>query len=91
MDVLSIRVRARHRGRLCVVPHTGPHTPTKCSPASDRFYRPPGTAPPGSGLGMAIVKAIADLHSATITLDNGPDGHGLAVTVAFPFASPQSP
>lgn len=52
----------------------------------DRFYRPPGTAPPGSGLGMAIVKTIADAHGATITLDSGASGRGLAVTVRFPFA-----
>lgn len=52
----------------------------------DRFYRPPGTAPPGSGLGMAIVKTIADAHGATVALDSGPNGHGLAVTVSFPFA-----
>lgn len=50
----------------------------------DRFYRRPGTPPPGSGLGMAIVKAIADAHSATLTLAPGPEGKGLAVTVYFP-------
>jgi len=53
----------------------------------DRFYRRPGTLPPGSGLGMAIVKAIADTHGATITLDSGSDGRGLAVTVSFPADS----
>lgn len=53
----------------------------------DRFYRRPGTAPPGSGLGMAIVKAIADAHGASITLDAGPGGQGLAVAVRFPAAS----
>jgi two-component system OmpR family sensor kinase len=52
----------------------------------DRFYRPPGTSPPGSGLGMAIVKAIADAHGASIALNAGPDGQGLAATVAFPAA-----
>jgi len=50
----------------------------------DRFYRTPGTAPPGSGLGMAIVKAIADAHGASIGLDTGSDGQGLAVTLTFP-------
>ena len=74
-------------GAVLRVVDTGPGiAPDERLRVFDRFYRPPGTAPPGSGLGMAIVKAIADLHSATITLDNGPDGHGLAVTVAFPFA-----
>ena len=50
----------------------------------DRFYRQPGSTPPGSGLGLAIVKAIADAHQATVTLDSGPAGVGLAVTVSFP-------
>jgi two-component system OmpR family sensor kinase len=54
----------------------------------DRFYRPPGTSPPGSGLGMAIVKAIADAHGASITLDAGAGGQGLAVTIVFPLAFP---
>jgi len=52
----------------------------------DRFYRRPGTSPPGSGLGMAIVKAIADTHGATLKLDTGPNGQGLAVSVLFPAA-----
>jgi two-component system OmpR family sensor kinase len=50
----------------------------------DRFYRRPGTSPPGSGLGMAIVKAIADAHGATLSLDTGLGDKGLAVTVRFP-------
>lgn len=38
---------------------------------------------PGSGLGLSMVKAIADLHGARLTLgDNAP---GLVVTVTFPF------
>ncbi|MDE2449765.1 MAG: hypothetical protein KGO22_12375 [Gammaproteobacteria bacterium] len=50
----------------------------------DRFYRRPETRSPGSGLGLAIVKAIAVAHGATVELDDAADGHGLAVTVAFP-------
>ncbi len=49
----------------------------------DRFYRRPGASPPGSGLGLAIVKAIADTHGATVSLDTGPGGKGLAVSVRF--------
>src|SRR5262249_1511454 len=52
----------------------------------DRFYRQPGTSPPGSGLGMAIVKAIADAHKAGLKLESGPEGKGLAVSVLFPAA-----
>ncbi len=50
----------------------------------DRFYRKPGTRSPGSGLGLAIVQAIAAAHGATVELGEGSNGHGLAVTVAFP-------
>jgi two-component system OmpR family sensor kinase len=50
----------------------------------DRFYRRAGAAPPGSGLGLSIVKAIADAHGATLTLTGGPDGRGLRVIVSFP-------
>lgn len=57
--------------------------PEERSRVLDRFYRRPGTSPPGSGLGMAIVKAIADTHGATLDLDAGPDGTGLAVSVRF--------
>ena len=60
--------------------------PEERSRVLDRFYRRPGTSPPGSGLGMAIVKAIADTHGATLELDAGPDGTGLAVSVGFPSA-----
>jgi nitrogen fixation/metabolism regulation signal transduction histidine kinase len=33
---------------------------------------------------MAIVKAIADTHAATLELGAGPDGTGLTVSVRFP-------
>jgi two-component system, OmpR family, sensor kinase len=58
--------------------------PEERSRVLDRFYRRPGTSPPGSGLGMAIVKAIADAHGATLELESGPEGKGLAVGVGFP-------
>lgn len=39
---------------------------------------------PGSGLGLSIVVAIADLHAATLTLSDA--GPGLRVTLSFPAA-----
>ena len=72
------------RAQLKVI-DSGPGIPPEDrSRVFDRFHRRPGTSPPGSGLGMAIVKAIADRHEATVTLDSGPGGSGLAVTVSFP-------
>ncbi len=64
---------------------TGPGIPAEeRSRVLDRFYRRPGTTPPGSGLGMAIVKAIAASHGASLTLAAGPEGKGLSVSVRFP-------
>ena len=53
----------------------------------DRFYRPAGEPEPGSGLGLAIVKTIAQAHGASVTLAEGLEGRGLAVTVSFPPAA----
>lgn len=39
---------------------------------------------PGSGLGLSLVRAIADLHGASITLEDRRPG--LAVAVSFPLA-----
>ena len=37
---------------------------------------------PGNGLGLSLVKAIADLHSAPITLEDGRPG--LQACLSFP-------
>ena len=50
----------------------------------DRFYRGASNEQSGSGLGLSIVKRIADAHRATITLDAPSDGTGLVVRVKFP-------
>jgi two-component system OmpR family sensor kinase len=49
-----------------------------------RFYRYQGQRVLGSGLGLSIVKNIADFHHAEISLEDGPDCIGLKVTVIFP-------
>ena len=40
---------------------------------------------PGSGLGLAVVRAIAEAHGATIRLESPPGG-GSTFTLAFPLA-----
>jgi len=50
----------------------------------DRFYRSGEPQAPGSGLGLSIVKSIAELHGASVALDASPSLGGLRVVVRFP-------
>jgi signal transduction histidine kinase len=57
----------------------------------ERFYRAKGQTQPGSGLGLSIVKALAQAHGATISLGTAtrpeaPLG-GLLVELRFPAAA----
>ena len=56
----------------------------------DRFYRRNGQEVASSGLGLAIVRAIADKHRAGIELADAPGG-GLRVRVDFPPAPTGQP
>ena len=49
-----------------------------------RFHRLNHGGQPGSGLGLAIVARIADLHGATLQLDDVIGAPGLSVTVRWP-------
>ncbi len=51
----------------------------------ERFYRIPGTTHPGSGLGLGIVRRVAELHGAAVEIDDAPGG-GTSVRVNFPPA-----
>jgi len=48
-----------------------------------RFYRVPGTAGEGNGLGLAIADEIARVHGTNLHLDNGAEGRGLRVRVTL--------
>jgi signal transduction histidine kinase len=74
--------RDAHIVRLTVA-DTGPGIPEAArNDVFEPFHRlDPSRRKPGSGLGLALVRAIAERHGARITLaDNAP---GLRVTVEF--------
>ena len=82
---VTITIGLRQEGGvpvLCVA-DTGPGIPVaEREKVFRRFYRLEASrTTPGSGLGLALVKAVAELHGASVELaDNGP---GLRVTVRF--------
>ncbi|TXF97015.1 ATP-binding protein [Massilia arenae] len=51
---------------------------------TERFFRVLGQGQQGSGLGLSIVKRIADLHGIDLAFGPGIDGRGLGVTLDLP-------
>jgi two-component system sensor histidine kinase TctE len=51
----------------------------------ERFYRVPGTEAPGSGLGLSIVKEVAEAAGGTVRASR-PAGGGLAIEARLPAA-----
>jgi two-component system sensor histidine kinase TctE len=54
----------------------------------ERFYRRPGSAGTGAGLGLAIVEEIARVHDARFQIEHGPGGKGSRMRVRFPTGPP---
>ena len=52
----------------------------------ESYYRIPGTTGNGGGLGLAIVRGIAEAHGARVAIEDQPGGHGTRIVVRFPAA-----
>ena len=85
VDVAVNRIdTGEHRQATVEVSDTGPGIPAaERVRVFDRFYRVPGSDSAGSGIGLAIAKAIADRHAASIELGPGAGGAGLLVRLSF--------
>ena len=81
---VHVRVAAENDLVTLTVTDQGPGIPAdERDKVGQRFYRVLGTEEFGSGLGLSIVKRIAELHQASLSLGEGEHGKGLSVAVKF--------
>jgi two-component system OmpR family sensor kinase len=89
VDVSVERRGGARPSAVLVVADGGPGIPLpERERVFDRFHRVPGTASPGSGIGLALVRSIAAHHHAHIRLGEGTGGRGLRVNVEFSALDP---
>lgn len=84
---LTLGLSVASRGAVLTVADNGPGIPpAEHENVFRRFYRlERERSSPGHGLGLSLVRAIADLHGASVALtDNKP---GLKVSVTFPMSA----
>ncbi|MBV5295075.1 MAG: sensor histidine kinase [Curvibacter lanceolatus] len=82
---VTLRLRRTAGQVLLEVEDNGPGIPPALRErVFERFFRLDNQQSDGCGLGLAIVREIAQAHGASVQLGDGPQGQGLCVTVAFP-------
>lgn len=85
---VTVRITADTHHVALSVEDTGPGVPpSERERVFERFYRVLGTGADGCGLGLAIVREIAQSHGAEVSLNPGANGSGTLVTFAFPNAA----
>jgi signal transduction histidine kinase len=84
-EPVLVAVRAAGGEVLLSVSDAGPGVPLE---EQARIFEPGvrlDPSRPGSGLGLAVVKAVADAHGATLSVESAP-ARGSTFTLAFPLA-----
>jgi signal transduction histidine kinase len=83
---VALEVAVADAQALLRISDDGPGIPcAERTRAFERFYRIPGSATGGSGLGLSIVGRIVELLGGKIELAAPAAGTGLVVTVTLPF------
>ncbi len=82
---VTVKTGERNEAAFLEVEDDGPGIPpAERAQVLERFYRVPGTAGTGSGLGLSIVREIALAHGAMIAIGAGEGGRGCKVGLRFP-------
>jgi two-component system, OmpR family, sensor histidine kinase QseC len=80
-----VHVFEQNHAPVLTVTDTGPGIPvSERGRVFARFYRGADGGATGCGLGLSIVKRVADLHDAQIILVTAPGGQGLQVEIVWP-------
>ncbi len=83
---VEVAVRGEGRGAVVAVADSGPGVP---DPIAEHVFDPFFTTRKGeggSGLGLAVVAAIAAAHGGEVALDGGLEGRGVRFTLGLPAA-----
>jgi len=84
---IAVGLRREGDAAALSVSDEGPGIPFKLRErVFESYYRIPGTAGSGGGLGLAIVREIAEAHGARVAIEDGPGERGTRVVVRFPLA-----
>jgi two-component system sensor histidine kinase TctE len=80
---ITVRLRCEPHPEIAVE-DDGPGIPAaERTRVFERFHRLPGSAAGGCGLGLAIVREIALLHGAAVSVEPGASGSGSVFRVSF--------
>ena len=83
-------VRRDQAAVVLIVEDEGPGVPDELrGRVFDRFVRGQADRGGSSGLGLSIVRAVAETHGGTVTVEDGTGGRGARFVVRLPAAVPQ--
>jgi two-component system sensor histidine kinase TctE len=82
---VTVRIARSSGGPMVSIEDNGPGIPdSERARVFERFYRVLGSGAEGCGLGLAIVREIAQSHGAQVSLTPAADGTGTIATIVFP-------